>query len=127
MPRATASLDPEDKVELKTCPGGFVVLRRLTYGQKLARSEHVGKLTVEMKTKRKGGTTGVMDMMQRASTLYDFKMCIVDHNLEDENGIKLDLTNPQAIDSLDPRIGEEISSLIDDLNNFEEDEEEGNS
>lgn len=127
MPRATANLDPEEKKELKTCPGGYVTLRRLTYGQKLDRMKHVGKLSVDMRGKGKS-TRGEMEMLQKASTVYDFKMCIVDHNLEDENGNKLNLQLERDIDRLDPRIGEEISDLIDELNNFEvEDDELGNS
>lgn len=123
MPRATVNLEPGDKQYLKTCPEGWVQLRRLSYGQKLQRQEHVGKLMIEMKG-RKQGTRGEMQMMQAAATLYDYRCCIVDHNLETETGEKLNLGNQVDLNSLDPRIGEEISKLIDDLNNFE-DEEEG--
>lgn len=127
MPRATANLEPEDKVELKTCPGGWVVLRRMSYGHKLDRMKHVGKLSVEMGGRGRS-TRGEMEMLQKASTLYDFKSCIVDHNLEDENGTKLNLGAEHDINRLDPRIGEEISALIDALNNFENEETElGNS
>lgn len=127
MPRATVDLNPEDKVDLKTCPGGYVVLKRMTYGQKLERMKHVSKLQVEMGGRGRS-TRGEMQVMQKASTLYDFKMCIVDHNLEDENGTKLNLGIERDVDRLDPRIGEEISNAIDKLNNFEdEDNGEGNS
>ena len=136
MPIATANLDPEDKKELKTCPGGYVVLRRMTYGQKLDRMKHVGKLSVDMRGKGKG-TKGEMEMLQKASTIYDFRACIVEHNLEKNIGtseqpniVPLNLKNEIDIDALDPRIGEEISSLIDELNNFEAGDEEnelGNS
>lgn len=127
MPRATVDLNPEDKVDLKTCPGGYVVLKRMTYGQKLERMKHVSKLQVEMGGRGRS-TRGEMQVMQKASTLYDFKMCIVDHNLEDENGTKLNLGIERDVDRLDPRIGEEISNAIDKLNNFEdEDNVEGNS
>lgn len=127
MPRATANLDPEDKTELKTCPGGYVTLKRLTYGQKLDRMRYAGKLSVEMRKGQKN-TRGEMDLLQKASTVYDFKLCIVDHNLEDENGNKLNLHIERDIDRLDPKIGEEISELIDQLNNFEDEGDElGNS
>lgn len=127
MPRATANLNPEDKIELKSCPEGYIVLRRMTYGQKLDRMKHVGKLSVEMGGRGRSAR-GEMEMLQKASTLYDFKSCIVDHNLEDESGTKLNLGAEHDINRLDPRIGEEISVLIDKLNNFETEETElGNS
>jgi hypothetical protein len=70
-----------------------------------------------------------MDLLNRQSAYFDFKLCIAEHNLEDENGSSLDLTNPRDVDRLDPRVGEEISAAIDKLNNFEEDldDDEGNS
>lgn len=126
MPVATANLDPEAPKPLKTAPpDGFVVLRRMTYGQKLERMRHAGKLSVDMRGKGKGGTKGEMEMLQKASTVYDFRNCIVDHNLEDPSGRKLNLHTERDIDALDPRVGEEISTLIDELNNFEADEDEG--
>jgi hypothetical protein len=131
MPIATANLAPEEKKDLKTCPGGWVVLRRMTYGQKLDRMKHVGKLSVDMRGKGKG-TKGEMEMLQKGSTIYDFQACIVEHNLEknigtDENPniVPMNLKTMVDIDALDPRIGEEISSLIDELNNFEIEEGDG--
>lgn len=126
MPRATANLVPEEKVELKTCTGGFVVLRRLTYGQKLERQSRAAKVSMEVKRSRRQNSRADLDLMQAAATLFDFSHCIVEHNLEDENGQLLNLTNADDISRLDPRVGEEIAVLIDDLNNFEEGEE-GNS
>ena len=127
MPRATVKLDPEDKVDLKTCPGAFVQLKRLSYGQKLFRQESISKMTMEMQRRRGATQKATMEMMQRAATFFDFKMCIHDHNLEDEDGRKLDLSQEKDVTSLDPKIGEEISDLIDKLNNFEADAEEGDS
>lgn len=129
MPRATAILEPGDKKELKTCPGGWVMLKRMTYGQKLNRMRHVGKMSVDM-SKRNKSARGEMDIMQRAATIYDFQCCIVDHNLfaDDEETIKLNLQSEADIDQLDPRIGEEISTMIDEMNNFEEEDSDlGNS
>lgn len=123
MPVATVNLEPEEPKPLKTAPpDGFVQLRRMSYGQKLDRMKHVGKLSVDMRGRGKGGTKGEMEMLQKASTIYDFRACIVDHNLTDPTGRKLNLANERDIDSLDPRIGEEIGSLIDELNNFEDNE-----
>lgn len=131
MPIATANLAELVRKDLKTCPEGYVVLRRMTYGQKLDRMKHAGKLSVDMRGKGKG-TKGEMEMLQKASTIYDFQACIVEHNLEKNIGtnenpniVPLNLKVQSDIDQLDPRIGEEISSLIDELNNFEDEEVEG--
>lgn len=128
MPRATVNLDPTEKKDLKTCPGGYVILKRLTYGAKLQRSQEAMRMSMEMKRGRgKREQKADIDMLTTASTLFDFRNCIVEHNLEDDNGRMLNLHDQADVSQLDPRVGEEISQLIDDLNNFEEDEGEGNS
>jgi hypothetical protein len=66
----------------------------------------------------------IMKLMHRQVQAFDFKHCIVDHNLEDEKGNKLNFQDPNTMDKLDPKVGDEIAQLIDDLNNFEEEEKE---
>ena len=125
MPRATVDTTATVKKELTTLPEGFVELRKLPYGAKLQRSSEAMKMSMSMAGgRRRKDTKADVEMVQHASTLFDFKHCIVDHNLEDETGRKLNLHDPADINSLDPRIGEEISELIDELNNFEVDTEE---
>jgi len=51
---------------------------------------------------------------------YEFEHCIADHNLEDENGQKLDFSNELTLKTLDPRVGQEIEEAIDKLHNVEE-------
>jgi hypothetical protein len=83
----------------------------------------VSGLRVESKGKgAKSDFAGEMKLITEESTLFDFVHCILDHNLEDENGNKLNLTNKADIARLDPRIGEEIDTFLGELNNFEEDE-----
>jgi hypothetical protein len=124
MPRATVDLSSTGKKELKTCPGGWVQLRRMSWGQKLARQESAIKMSMEMQQGSNRSAKMDMDMMQSAGTLFDFQACIVDHNLEDEQGRKLNLGAMQDMAQLDPRIGEEISTFIDELNNYEKQLEE---
>lgn len=132
MPRATVTTDTT-KVDLKTCPpDGYVVLKPMPYGTKMSRSDKAMKMTFKQETgPRKRGQKSTSDteieMLQRAATLIDFQTCIVDHNLEDESGRKLDFNQIADFESLDPRVGEEISIAIDELNNFESEEEVGNS
>jgi hypothetical protein len=124
MPRATANLQFAEQKELKSCPGGFVTLRRLSYGQILDRRS----LMAGMKVRGGKGKEfeGELQTMSERVTIYEYQNCVVDHNLEDEHGTKLDLHNPMHIKSLDPKVGQEIEGLLSELNNFEDDDEEGN-
>jgi hypothetical protein len=67
--------------------------------------------------------TGEVAMMQEKVAAYEFQHCIVEHNLENEDGTLL--TFPRDFTLLNPRIGDEIATLIDKMNQFEVDE--GNS
>lgn len=118
MPRATVS-DEVKRFDLKSCEGGWVDLKRLTYGQYLERRDMATKMTAVTGATRDIETE--IKMMQEKTVQYEFKHCIIDHNLEDENSNILDMSSPLVIRMLDPRIGEEIAKLIDSLNQFEED------
>lgn len=121
MPRATANIQETERFELKSCPEGFIVARRLTYGEKLERRAMTANMRVEAQ-KGKKDFAGEMQLVNEKATMYDFQKCIVDHNLEDEEGNKLNLGTLNDVRRLDPRIGEEIDNLLGELNNFEEDE-----
>ena len=122
MPKATADITTIVRHELKTCPEGFVELRRLTYGQLLER--RLAAMVIEMEA-QKGGkeAAGTISMAQLAVAVLDFTKCIVNHNLEDENGKLLNLSLATDVRRLDPRIGDEIGTLIDTANQFLEDTE----
>lgn len=122
MPRATVNVTETEMVYLKTCPDGFVKLRRMSYGEKLQRRA-MTKLTVHGSQRTKD-FQGELALMDRKVTELEFQFCIVEHNLEDEVGNTL--VFPRDLDKLDPRIGEEIDQNISRMNNFEEDEDLGN-
>ena len=123
MPKATVSAETERK-ELKTAlPDGYVVLRRMSYGQSVERRSMV-TLGFESDGQSKD-FKGEMAMGSKRITVYEFSHCIVDHNLEDDNGQKLDLSKIAVLDVLDPKIGQEIEKYIADMNNFSE-EDQGN-
>lgn len=111
------------RIDLKTLAGGYVVLKRLSYGQKLYKKSLM-KMTVQ------GGKgrdfAGELELVSEKAALFDFQHCVVEHNLEDRDGRKLDFSKIADVKKLDPRIGDEIGDAIDDLNNFEEDGDEGN-
>jgi len=67
---------------------------------------------------------GELAMANVKITEFEFQHCVVDHNLEDEDGRKLDLTKASDFNKLDPKVGQEIEELIRDLNDFEEEEGE---
>ncbi len=128
MPVATVG--PNDDAvrrDLKTCPpDGFVMIRRAPYGDKLDNRAATGKMTVKARKGQKD-VESVIDAFNTGAALKSFATCIVDHNLTDKNGTKLNFADPAHVRALDPRIGEEIETYIDELNNFEDNEDLGNS
>lgn len=124
MPVAVANTEDTERFDLKSLAGAFVVLRRMTYGQVVQRRAMM-KLAISS-----GGTkksfAGEMAMASEEIQRFEFARCVVDHNLEDNDGRKLDLSGPVDFAKLDPRVGQEIEGLIGDMNNFEDDEELGN-
>jgi hypothetical protein len=117
MPKATVSQETVRK-ELKSLTGGFVELRKLPFGLLLERRDNASKMSMS----GRGGEDSKVDiaLMQRWSRQFEFQHCIVDHNLEDENGNKLDFNNDMSIYALDPKIGQEIERYLDELNGEEE-------
>jgi hypothetical protein len=127
MPKATVSLGATERIDLKSCPGGWVDLKRMTYGQKLERQQIATDFQLEL-TKGKKTSKGTMSVMQKEVALYTFQRCVVDHNLfeDDEETVKLNFQSPDILNKLDPVVGEEIETLIDEQNNFDKEDEEGN-
>jgi hypothetical protein len=124
MPKATATIVEPERHDLKSLPEGWVVLKRLTYGQKLERKAMASVASAETQGRGSRNMKLQMAMINEEAQLYDFTHCVVEHNLEDDSGNLLNLQDINAIRSLDPRIGEEIERLMDKMNNFEEDDEE---
>jgi hypothetical protein len=122
MPIATVSIDETERKDLKTLPGGYVVLRKMSYGQALERRALM-KLSISTRRGKKD-IMGEMAMANVRIQQYEFRHCIVEHNLTDAQERQLNLTDPVVLETLNPRVGQEIESLISDMNNFEEDEDE---
>lgn len=139
MPVATLDPNKFTRYELKTAPAdpnipddedGFVMLRPLPFGMLLQRTDD--SIQMQMKArrpqdrKRKGSENDLPDIdmknLNRKATEYDFGYCIGDHNLVDVAGNKLDFGNPLIFQVLDPRIAQEISGYIDELNTPEDEE-----
>jgi hypothetical protein len=124
MPRATVNQEAT-RVDLKSLPGGFVMLKQLPFGQMLSRRDRAARYLQEINPRaaRDDISKIQIDILNEASRIYDFKHCIIDHNLEDEHGNKLDFGNAMTLQVLDPKIGAEIETEIDKLNREDFDEE----
>ena len=120
MPIATVVSDTK-REELTTCPGGYVIIRRMTYGEKLQRQDEMLSMRADKDSNFE------MSMLNKKAALSDFAKLIVEHNLTDENEQLLNFKNPQDVVKLDPRVGDEIGALIDGINAFENVPETKNS
>lgn len=120
MPRATM-LTEGVRHELKTCPDGFVLLKQMSYSEMLARRDIVTRLSMQQ---GKGNDKINVELANLEANKFSFKHCIVDHNLEDEFGMKLDFSNGMTLQILDPRVGSEIERLIDEMNQEGDDEDQ---
>lgn len=125
MPVATTSGTKTERFDLKTLPEGFVVIRRMTYGEYLERREMLSMMHLRSGSDGDKSFAGSMQLVSAKAVELDFARCIMDHNLEDEEGKRLDLTQAKNIRSLDPRIGDEIGTYIDKMNQFTA-EDQGN-
>lgn len=122
MPVAAIKTDDTFRHDLKTCEGGFVVLKRLSYGQWLARNEMA--MEVKIQASGRGNNAafgGEMAMHNRKVTIWEFQQCIVDHNLQNTDETPLDFRGINTLDILDPKVGTEISDYIRELHDFETD------
>jgi hypothetical protein len=127
MPAAVINIDDTEKKDFKTLAGAFVVLRRMSYGQVVQRRA-LNKMSVLAQKGKAKSFAGEIAMASEAIAQFEFQHCVVDHNLEDNDGRKLNLSNPIDFAKLDPRVGQELEQFIADMNDFEEEEgEEGNS
>jgi hypothetical protein len=124
MPRATRTEDTQ-RFDLKSCPpDGFVLLRQLSYDEVLERRDLAMHFEASDTTRgRRIASTLQAKMSQREVSTFEFRHCIIDHNLEDATGRKLDFTNSSDIANLDPRVGQEIERYIRDLTQPPDEEE----
>jgi hypothetical protein len=90
VPVATVKADSTERHELKTLESGYVVFRRMTYGETLERRALM-KLSFTTKKGQKD-LQGELAMGNRRIQLFEFQHTIVDHNLTDELENKLNLS-----------------------------------
>jgi len=117
MPIGTIA-QAQEKFDLETLPGAFIVVRRMTFGEKLSRQDEMLSMRASMEDK-----SFQMNMLNKKTALTDFGNLIVDHNITDADERQLNFKNAKDVLSLDPRVGDEISYFIDRINSFEGSEE----
>ena len=115
MPRATVTQQTE-RFNLTTLPDAFVVVRRMTYGEKLNRQDNM----MDLAAGGKGNEEMKISIQASKVALSDFANLVVEHNLTDENDLPLNFKNPNDVMKLDPRIGDEVGAFIDKVNSFED-------
>lgn len=110
--------------ELKSCPpDGYVVIRRMTYGESLKRKEIMASIAMQMNGKKGEGATMQMDLLQEKTALWEFANLIIDHNLTDAKDRKLNFKDANDVKSIRGQVGDEIQLYINEINSFEEDED----
>jgi hypothetical protein len=118
MPVAVVVSEPTRR-DLKTLPEGYVVIREMTYGEKIYRTGMTGAMKL-LKDNKQTDYVGEMTMETSRITLWDFANLVVDHNLQDTDGRQLNFHNEQDVRKLSSRIGDEVGTYIDELNSFED-------
>lgn len=117
-------VNANERFDLKSCPpDGYVVIRRMSYGEKLKRQSMMTKFRMEMGRNKSDAMNMDVDLDQEKVSMWEFANLIVEHNLTDENVKPLNFKNMVDIARLGPVVGEEIQTYIDKLNSFEEDQE----
>jgi len=123
MVNATVPTEAE-RHYLKTIEGAWVDLKPLPYGQLIERRDKASRMSMTTDRRNQDNSRMDIDMLQAEMRRYEFNHCIVDHNLGDDQGNQLNFTNPASMNVLDPRVGQEIEQLIDNLNQLEDIDEE---
>jgi len=123
MPVAVVK-DETERFELKSLGGAYVVVRQMSYGEKMLRSGMTGAMKL-LKDNKQSDYVGELSMETQKITLWDFANLIVEHNLQDMDGRELNFRNETDVRKLSSKIGEEVGTYIDKVNNFE-DIDEGN-
>lgn len=126
MPVAVITNSQSDKIDLKTCPGGYVIVRRMNYGEKLLRDGMAAKFLMSGSTKD-ASMQGELEMQTEEVALWEFANLIVEHNLTDTQDVPLNFKIKAHVKMLDPAVGDEIGQLIDAQNAAQDSEEVKNS
>lgn len=109
--------------ELKSAPGAWVELRAPSHAEVLKRQGMLMTMRMQVTAKRRNEGMVLLDKDNLTLAAYDYKTCVVRHNLRRKGGRLFDLSNPVELQSLSTKVGQELDNLIGKLMEFDEDEE----
>jgi hypothetical protein len=113
-----------DRFELTTAPpDGYVVIRRMTWGEKLKRQGMMTNFRMDVGGNKKDDMAMDVNLFKEKVSLWEFSNLVLEHNLTDDKLVALNFKNPVDVERLGPLVGEEIQKRIDEINSFEESEE----
>ena len=139
MPKAVITEEQRkgERFPLETAPpDGYVVIRKMTFSEDLkvrGMSMRMHMQQEELRRARKEAKERGLDETEieiemsidvDAVLAFQFRNMILDHNLEDENGRKLNFANRADFAKLDTEVGAEIEKIINNLNPKRESKEE---
>ena len=104
-------------------PDGYVMLKQLPYYDLLERRDRAARLSMESSDGEEVDSRLIMETMQQWARAFDFRNCIIDHNLT-INGAKVDFTKTESLRQIAPAVGKEIEAYIDELNGEAEQNED---
>jgi len=109
------------RFELESVEGGWVELKEFGYGQSQRRFSELTNMKGSFGDNAKSEDRSLeIGMLQDKAAEFDFRHCIVDHNLEylDSQGQvrKFNFKGKHSLENLKASIGEEISGLIENIN-----------
>lgn len=122
-------VESEVRFSLNSCPpDGFVVIRRMTYGERLRRQGMMSKMRMDMGDRKTGGNpVAEFEMFHEQVSAWEFANLVVQHNLTDANNKPLNFKNVADVHRIRGQVGDEITQYINKINEFEEEEEVKNS
>lgn len=119
IPKATISLEPR-RFDLKTLPEGYVELRRMSYGELMTSQDLAYQVQMRANEADASSPEVGLTVTRMAITEYQFRTCIVSHNLEDQTSRALDFSRAMDVHMLDSNVGQEISDIIDREHNWKQ-------
>jgi hypothetical protein len=90
----------------------------MSYGERLHRQDIAMQMSMSADQRSRTASMSVTPTQTQVAA-FELQTCVVEHNLEDESGRLLNFSIPTDCQLLDGRIGEEISSLIDTMHDWD--------
>jgi hypothetical protein len=90
----------------------------MSYGERLHRQDIAMQMSMEADNRKRTASMNVVPTQTQVAA-FELGTCVIDHNLEDESGRKLNFSSAIDCQLLDGRIGEEIAGLIETMHDWD--------